>query len=99
MHHDGFQAQVFDPPPRGGILPLRRASTELGAPSSVLGSFRGLRLAKDGNKEVGGKTTTSPSVAGASGAEPPPDMPASARPDEPSQDTKERVMRQGMRWT
>jgi hypothetical protein len=42
-------------------------SVELG-PSYVhlatLGSFRGLRLAKDGNKEVGGKTTTSPSAAG-----------------------------------
>ena len=45
---------------------------------AILGSFRGLRLAKDGNKEVGGKTTTSPSVAGASGAEPTPDMLAGA---------------------
>jgi hypothetical protein len=30
---------------------------------ATLGGFRGLRLAKDG-KEVGGKTTTSPSAAG-----------------------------------
>jgi hypothetical protein len=45
---------------------------------ATLGSFRGLRLAKDGNKEVGGKTATSPSAAGASGAEPTPVMPAGA---------------------
>jgi hypothetical protein len=44
---------------------------------ATLGSFRGLRLAKDG-KEVGEKTTTSPSAAGASGAEPTPDMLAGA---------------------
>ena len=46
------------------------------------GSFRGLRLAKDG-KEVGGKTTTPTSTAGASGAEPTPDMPADALAGEP----------------
>ena len=44
---------------------------------ATLGSFGGLRLAKDG-KEVGGKTTTQPSAAGASGAEPTPDMTAGA---------------------
>jgi hypothetical protein len=38
LHHDGFQAQVFGPPHRRGVLPLRRARTELGCPLATLAS-------------------------------------------------------------
>src|SRR5919112_2382079 len=68
MHHDGFQAQVFSPPPRRGILPLRRARTELGCPSDPR-EFSRLATCQGRYKEVGGKTTTAPSEVGASGAE------------------------------